>query len=161
MDIAHSVPSVVKSISFYVLSSEDIRRISVLQITNPDLNRPTPKGLYDSGLGPASRRDVYAAPQTSSHVHSTHPVCFSCTTCRLDYFRCPGHFGHIELPVPVYHPLFIATLYNLLNCACLFCHKFRFGACQVVLQNPDASFQLANSSFAILASAVHWSAPPS
>ena len=29
----------------------------------------------------------------------------SCTTCKLSAVHCPGHFGHIELPLPVYNPL--------------------------------------------------------
>ena len=34
------------------------------------------------------------------------PVCLrSCATCGLLYVACPGHFGHVELPVPVYNPL--------------------------------------------------------
>ena len=28
-----------------------------------------------------------------------------CSTCGLLYTHCPGHFGHIELAVPVYNPL--------------------------------------------------------
>ncbi|KDQ18256.1 hypothetical protein BOTBODRAFT_554491 [Botryobasidium botryosum FD-172 SS1] len=110
MDIAHSIPSTVSSISFSFLTSEDIRRISVKQIVNPvlldDLNRPNLGGLYDPALGPSTQRDI-------------------CATCRLTYFQCPGHFGHIELPAPVYHPLFMINMYNLLRGACLYCHKFK------------------------------------
>jgi hypothetical protein len=28
-----------------------------------------------------------------------------CATCKQAYMSCPGHFGHIELAVPVYNPL--------------------------------------------------------
>ena len=28
-----------------------------------------------------------------------------CATCQQGYMACPGHFGHIELAVPVYNPL--------------------------------------------------------
>lgn len=48
-----------------------------------------------------------------------------CATCRLTYFTCPGHFGHIELPSPVYHPLFMTNMFNLLRGTCLFCHRFK------------------------------------
>ena len=64
MNISHSIPSTVSSISFSFLSSEDIRRISVKQIVNPilldDLNRPNAGGLYDSALGPSDKQDMYA-----------------------------------------------------------------------------------------------------
>lgn len=29
-----------------------------------------------------------------------------CSTCCQDFNNCPGHFGHLELPLPVYNPLF-------------------------------------------------------
>jgi len=28
---------------------------------------------------------------------------YSCATCKEDIQVCPGHFGHIELAVPVFH----------------------------------------------------------
>ncbi|KIJ70148.1 hypothetical protein HYDPIDRAFT_78326 [Hydnomerulius pinastri MD-312] len=110
MNVAVSVPSTVSSISFSFLSTEDIRRISVKQILNPvlldDLNRPNAGGLYDLALGPSDRQDI-------------------CATCHLNYFTCPGHYGHIELPAPVYHPLFMTNMYNVLRGTCLFCHRFK------------------------------------
>ncbi|KZT62602.1 beta and beta-prime subunits of DNA dependent RNA-polymerase [Calocera cornea HHB12733] len=110
MDIAHPLPTSVHSLSFSFLSTDDVRRISVKQLTNPvlldDLNRPTLGGLYDPALGPAGKNDI-------------------CATCRLTYFTCPGHFGHIELPAPVYHPLFLIPCYTLLRTCCLYCHRFK------------------------------------
>ncbi|KIK92292.1 hypothetical protein PAXRUDRAFT_830087 [Paxillus rubicundulus Ve08.2h10] len=110
MNVAVSVPSTVSSISFSFLSTEDIRRISVKQILNPvlldDLNRPNAGGLYDPALGPSDRQDI-------------------CATCHLNYFTCPGHYGHIELPSPVYHPLFMTNTYTVLRGTCLFCHRFK------------------------------------
>ncbi|KZT29285.1 beta and beta-prime subunits of DNA dependent RNA-polymerase [Neolentinus lepideus HHB14362 ss-1] len=110
MNISNSIPSTVTSISFSFLTTEEIRRISVKQIVNPvlldDLNRPNIGGLYDPALGPSDKQDI-------------------CATCRLTYFTCPGHFGHIELPSPVFHPLFMMNMYNLLRGTCLFCHKFK------------------------------------
>jgi DNA-directed RNA polymerase I subunit RPA1 len=62
MNISHSIPSTVSSISFSFLTAEDIRRISVRQILNPvlldDLNRPNIGGLYDPALGPTARQDM-------------------------------------------------------------------------------------------------------
>ncbi|KAF9268176.1 beta and beta-prime subunits of DNA dependent RNA-polymerase [Marasmius fiardii PR-910] len=110
MNISHSLPSSITGISFSFLTTEDVRRISVKQIVNPNLldglNRPNIGGLYDPALGPSERSDI-------------------CATCRLGFFTCPGHFGHIELPAPVFHPLFLANLYNLLRGTCLFCHRFK------------------------------------
>lgn len=125
MNISLSLPSTVSGISFSFLTSEDIRRISVKQIVNPvlldDLNRPNIGGLYDPALGPAERSDV-------------------CKTCHLTYYTCPGHFGHIELPAPVFHPLFMVNMYNLLRGTCLFCHRFKLS--RAVLCKYIAKFQL-------------------
>lgn len=65
MNIAHSVPATVSSISFSFLSTDDVRRISVKQIVNPvlldDLNRPNSGGLYDPALGPSEKQDMYVS----------------------------------------------------------------------------------------------------
>ncbi|PFH51377.1 hypothetical protein AMATHDRAFT_74938 [Amanita thiersii Skay4041] len=110
MNISHSIPSTVTAVSFSFLTSEEIRRISVKQIVNSvlldELNQPNIGGLYDPALGPSDTKDI-------------------CTTCHLSYFTCPGHFGHIELPAPVFHPLFMVHMYNLLRGTCLFCHRFK------------------------------------
>ncbi|KAI0033330.1 hypothetical protein K488DRAFT_47922 [Vararia minispora EC-137] len=110
MNVSQPIPSSVVSIAFSFLTAEEIRRISVKQIVNPvlldDLNRPNPGGLYDPALGPAERADI-------------------CATCRQTSFSCPGHYGHIELPSPVFHPLFMNHMFNLLRATCLFCHQFK------------------------------------
>ncbi|KAG6842007.1 hypothetical protein C0991_003533 [Blastosporella zonata] len=125
MNISHSLPSTVTGISFSFLTSQDIRRISVKQIVNPvlldDLNRPNIGGLYDPALGPSDRSDI-------------------CSTCHLTYFTCPGHYGHIELPAPVFHPLFMNNMYNLLRGTCLFCHHFKMS--RSVLAKYVAKFRL-------------------
>lgn len=63
MNISHSIPATVASISFSFLTTEDVRRISVKQIVNPvlldDLNRPNIGGLYDPALGPSDKQDMY------------------------------------------------------------------------------------------------------
>lgn len=62
MNIAHSFPATVQSISFSFLTTADVRRISVKQIVNPnlldELNRPTSGGLYDPALGPSDKQDM-------------------------------------------------------------------------------------------------------
>lgn len=57
------------------------------------------------------------------NLRSTLMHC-SCQTCRQSNFECPGHFGHIELPVPVFHPLFLRNLYQIMRGVCTFCHHF-------------------------------------
>nr|GEV28290.1 DNA-directed RNA polymerase V subunit 1 [Tanacetum cinerariifolium] len=39
--------------------------------------------------------------------------------------KCEGHFGYIELPVPIYHPSHITELKRILSLICLKCLKFK------------------------------------
>ena len=48
-----------------------------------------------------------------------------CTTCNLNQANCPGHPGHIQLPVPVYHPVFLDQTFRLLRAVCVYCKGFR------------------------------------
>ncbi|SCW01397.1 LAFE_0D11672g1_1 [Lachancea fermentati] len=109
MDISKPVGSEITSVDFGVLTAHEIRNLSAKQITNPtvldNLGHPISGGLYDLSLG-AFLRNL-------------------CATCGLDEKFCPGHQGHIELPVPCYNPLFFNQLYIYLRSACLYCHHLR------------------------------------
>ena len=48
-----------------------------------------------------------------------------CSTCMLYCEHCPGHLGHIELPLPVCNPLFYNTILRCLKMSCINCHSFR------------------------------------
>ena len=48
-----------------------------------------------------------------------------CSTCHLNTYNCPGHVGHIELPVPVYHVTFMTQLLLLLRAKCAYCSHFQ------------------------------------
>ncbi|KAL3229701.1 Uncharacterized protein RNJ44_01837 [Nakaseomyces bracarensis] len=115
MDISKPVGSEITSVDFGILTSQDIRNLSAKQITNPtvldNLGHPIAGGLYDLALG-AFLRNL-------------------CGTCGLDEKFCPGHQGHIELPVPCYNPLFFNQLYIYLRSACLFCHHFKLKSLDV------------------------------
>lgn len=127
MDISHSIHSEVSSLSFSFLSADDIKAISVKKVDNPilldNLNLPTRGGLYDPKLGPMGSRDLWVFLNCITSLLLTYSL--RCETCHLSYFACPGHFGHIELPTPVYHPLFMNQCYHLLRGVCLYCHHFK------------------------------------
>lgn len=46
-----------------------------------------------------------------------------CTTCQQTFLYCPGHFGRVELPLPVINPLFSKTMLQLCRLSCLECHS--------------------------------------
>jgi DNA-directed RNA polymerase I subunit RPA1 len=89
-----------------------------------NLNMPTRGGLYDPRLGPMKKGDI-------------------CETCKMSYFACQGHFGHIELPSPVYHPLFMNKCYQLLRSVCLYCHHFKMP--EIILKRFAARLRLLDA----------------
>ncbi|NWR85762.1 RPA1 polymerase, partial [Furnarius figulus] len=94
-------------VSFGMYTADEIRKLSVKPLTNPqyldNMGNPAANGLYDLALGPPDSREV-------------------CATCMQNFSNCPGHFGHIELPLTVYNPLFFDKLYLLIRGSCLNCH---------------------------------------
>ncbi|KFY46066.1 hypothetical protein V494_00630 [Pseudogymnoascus sp. VKM F-4513 (FW-928)] len=109
MNISQPVSSAIGSVDFAFLSQDEIKSLSVKAIQNPTtfdtLLNPVPGGLYDPALG--AWGDI------------------QCTTCHLGALSCPGHVGHITLPVPVYHPTFMDQLLRLLRAKCGYCHHFK------------------------------------
>ena len=111
------------SVSFGVYTDDEVRQRSVCEITSSAtydaLRNALPRGLYDPLLGPTS----------SSSIDGNH----ACVTCGQVQSLCPGHFGHIELCVPLMHPLFFPKLLTLMRMKCLACHEFRLAKrqCQI------------------------------
>ncbi|KAL9041913.1 MAG: hypothetical protein Q9180_000966 [Flavoplaca navasiana] len=115
MNISQPIASHIGSVEFGCLSAEEIRAFSVKKIVNPTtfdtLLHPVPGGLYDAALG----------------AWGDNP----CATCSLNTYSCPGHAGHIELPVPVYHVTFLDQLLILLRGKCEFCGHLKLNPVEI------------------------------
>ena len=100
------------SVTFGLYSGAEIRTLSTVHLTSPvafnQLGHPLEGGLYDLRMGPYSDRDRMA-----------------CGTCHQSAEHCPGHIGHIELPLPVINSLFYQTIHRMLKVTCIYCHRFR------------------------------------
>lgn len=96
-----------KSVEFDVWSEEDIKKLSVAKIHTfipfDALGYPIAGGPYDPRLGPLK--------------FNSDP----CATCGNNLMKCSGHYGHIELPFPVFNPLFTPIVANILKASCLNC----------------------------------------
>lgn len=103
----------VAEVGFGFYSDAEIRDLSVKQVTSrmsfDSLNNPVIGGLYDPAMGPVDFNMI-------------------CPTCHQTQKECPGHLGHIELPVPVYNPVLFTHMLNLLKRKCFTCHKFRIAS---------------------------------
>ncbi|KAJ6577080.1 DNA-directed RNA polymerase II, subunit 1 [Mycena sp. CBHHK59/15] len=101
----------VKEVQFGILSPEEIKAYSVAKIEHPEVmdettHKPKIGGLMDPRMGTIDRN-------------------FKCQTCGEGMSECPGHFGHIELARPVFHPGFIAKVKKILECICINCGKLK------------------------------------
>nr|CAD1827415.1 unnamed protein product [Ananas comosus var. bracteatus] len=51
--------------------------------------------------------------------------CESCGTA--EHGKCEGHFGYIELPIPIYHPSYVSELKQIFSLVCLKCLRMKKG----------------------------------
>lgn len=60
---------------------------------------------------------------------------YLCTTCGGDNKTCPGHFGHIVLPVPIYDYNSMDCILKILQCVCPKCSRSRLLPVHVGMHN--------------------------
>ena len=94
---------VINEIKFSILSEQDVLNESVLEITNPKLQGDNT--VQDARLG------------------SAIPSSAKCPTCLEEGIKCRGHFGHIRLNYPIFHPLFEKYILKLLKLFCFSCFR--------------------------------------
>ena len=103
-----SVTKKIGSIKFSCISPEEIRRMSAVKVitadTYNDEGRPITGGLMDPAMG---------------NIEPT----MRCTTCGCKVDECPGHFGHIELAMPVIHVGFVKDIKQMLESTCSSCGR--------------------------------------
>jgi len=94
-------------IQFSILSPDEIRKNSVVEITSKDTyinNKPVIGGLFDPRMGVLEPGTV-------------------CPTDGLTYIHTPGYFGHIELARPVFSIQHIKDVMKICQCVCFKCSK--------------------------------------
>ncbi|MFP3985308.1 MAG: DNA-directed RNA polymerase subunit A' [Candidatus Bathyarchaeia archaeon] len=104
-EVAHKI---IDELRFGLFSPQFLRRLSVAEIQTADTydedGAPITSGLMDGKLGTLEPRQ-------------------RCKTCGNTAIRCPGHFGHVELAVPIIHIEFTKIIHNLLNATCRNCGR--------------------------------------
>ena len=97
--------SKIKYISFDILSSDDIRQKSVVEIDTAQThladNTPAEHGLYDHHTGVLEYKE--------------------CATCGNRKKDCPGHSGVYELTHPLPNPHFYKEIFKWLKSVCSIC----------------------------------------
>jgi len=100
-------PSRIIGIQFSMLSPEEIRKNSVVEITSRNTytnNKPDIGGLFDPRMGVLEPGLI-------------------CPTDGHTYIDTPGYFGHIELARPVFFMQHIKEIMKILRCVCFKCSK--------------------------------------
>jgi DNA-directed RNA polymerase II subunit RPB1 len=100
-------PSKIIGMQFCILSPEEIRRNSVVEITSRDTyinNKPVIGGLFDPRMGVLEPGTI-------------------CPTDGMTYIDTPGYFGHIELARPVFSIQHIKDIMKICKCVCFKCSK--------------------------------------
>ncbi len=108
--------SQIHAIDFGLLSSNEIREHAVCEITLSKMSGPNT--VYDERMGviePGKR----------------------CQTCQGNNLECPGHFGMIQLIVPVMHPLYLRLIVSLLRVVCWDCGAALVAPEELVLKGID------------------------
>ena len=100
MTLAEEEPfKIIGGMKFGILSPNEIRKMSVTEVLMADTydedGMPITSGLMDGRFGTLEPRQ-------------------RCKTCGNTAARCPGHYGHIELALPVIHPSFAKLIHKLL-----------------------------------------------
>ena len=98
----YSNPSKIIGIQFSMLSPEEIRKTSVVEITSQ--SRDILGGLFDPKMG-VLEQGMY------------------CPTDGLTYIDTPGYFGHIELAMPVFFIQHMKEINKILKLTCFKCSK--------------------------------------
>lgn len=100
----------IKFTQYGTLTAEEWRLFAVCEITTPSPQGGSDKNKegtpYDSRLGVLENG-------------------IPCETCQGDNNICEGHFGYIELPVPIYNKMFVKYILKLLQCVCPHCARSR------------------------------------
>jgi len=114
----------IGSIKFSCVSPEEIRKMSATKIitadTYDDEGYPIEMGLMDPHMGviePGLR----------------------CKTCGCKVDECPGHFGHIDLAMPVIHVGFIKDIKLMLESTCRNCGRIMLTSEQIDARRNDMS----------------------
>jgi DNA-directed RNA polymerase beta' subunit len=108
----------IEAVYFSVRTDKDTREESVVEVTS-DKRSEVNGQVVDGGL-----RDPRFGPLGSKNI---------CATCNER--RCTGHFGHIELCVPMYNVLWSRQIIQWLKCVCRNC-------CNILIKDVGAAAEL-------------------
>ncbi|KAJ1431546.1 RNA polymerase, alpha subunit [Sesbania bispinosa] len=101
-------PRKIKSMKFSTLSESEVGKIGEVQVWKgayyDSFRKPIDGGLLDPRMGPANKSLV-------------------CATCHGNFLDCQGHYGYLNLALPVYNVGYLSTIVEILKCICKGCAR--------------------------------------
>ncbi|XP_038680146.1 DNA-directed RNA polymerase V subunit 1-like isoform X2 [Tripterygium wilfordii] len=120
-----SEDAVILGVTILVLEMEDSTSSSILEgaITGIKFGLATRQEICTASISdcPISHSSQLSNPFLGLPLE--FGKCESCGTSEPG--KCEGHFGYIELPIPIYHPSHVSELKKMLSLLCLNCLKIR------------------------------------
>jgi DNA-directed RNA polymerase beta' subunit len=92
----------IDNIVFSLFTKKDIKFLSVCEVNSSDSQGEN--SVYDERMGGVIMDE-------------------KCITCGIVNKDCPGHFGHINLSVPIIHPLYNKSILIFLKIFCFYCSR--------------------------------------
>ncbi|XP_028795209.1 DNA-directed RNA polymerase III subunit 1-like, partial [Neltuma alba] len=96
-------PRRIKSMQFTALSESEISKIAEVQVAKGSYydssRQPFENGLLDPRMGPANKS-------------------CTCATCHGKFADCPGHYGYLNLALPVFNVGYKEKILQILKCIC-------------------------------------------
>ncbi|KAL4713066.1 hypothetical protein ACJJTC_001120, partial [Scirpophaga incertulas] len=138
----------ISHVTFNVDSASDIQQAAHIQVITKTLYAqdghrvPAPYGVLDRRMG-------------------TNQKNANCETCGLGLSECVGHYGYIELALPVFHVGYFRSIISILQTICKECAKVMLAeklkkSFRKKFMNPEISYLSKKS----LRAAVHKKAKP-
>lgn len=119
--IGPEVQKRIYALKFALLSPDEIRRMSAIKVTTAD--------TYDEDGFPLDRGLM------DLHMGVIEPG-LRCKTCNGKVDECPGHFGHIELAMPVIHVGFVKEIKDILEATCNSCGRIKMKDEELEIYRP-------------------------
>ena len=119
-------PMEIDRVNMEIMTADEIRQLSEMEVTVSEI-------LKDTASNPSAVINGPMDPRMGSLAKDE-----ACPTCKMplneeDSNSCNGHFGHIDLPIPIPNLLFLGqrsrkgkTTYPImeaLNKTCIYCHR--------------------------------------
>ena len=96
----------ISAIHFGIMSPDEIQKASVVEVKSAKISSDNMDNtVYDSRMGSMDMNTI-------------------CPTCNCTSQKCPGHFGHLNLAIPIIHPLHFKFVLSLLRVFCCKCSRF-------------------------------------